>query len=515
MSAGVSVQTSKNQQGMALLVLVIVIMLGFATYTLSGLSINQIKVDNTIETSIALKKAKDALLSYAAIRSELEPPMVLSAQPAMYGYLPCPANYNGDGNSVGTCGSEGMNTLGWFPWRSLRMSPLKDGNGDCLLYAVSSTYKFNMPADMLNQDSYGMFSLRNETGVITQGATAQDRIVAMIFSSGKALSGQNRINNPTSECNNDAYNFSAYLDAFEVAPGDVIDNSAVDTVNINQVDEFIHETTNSESAATPYNDRFVIISRDEIRDALFNHAGFVGKMENLTQALAMCLASYANHTDNTSRRLPWPAKTDLGGADYGLDASYQDNAFASTSGGYSGRFPFDVADSNAAINNAAMTTDEVFNMAGCSALALTGSGAGVTVDLVTSTSEYRKLWNHWKDHFFYILSKRYEPDPDSSDEQKCGGNKCIRVNTKKYAGAVIFSGRRLDGVVRSDKSVVADYLNDGNAADFADEAADKDGNERYDYTDPQTDTENDIMYCIQDKKEDQTPRVELDVVECP
>lgn len=514
MAAGTLVQTSRNQQGLALLVTVILIVLAFAAYSLSGISINQVNVDNSRKTTIALKKAKVALLSFAVVRSELVSPMVLSAQPGMYGYLPCPADNNGDGNSVGSCDNAGENTLGWFPWKSLMLSPIKDGNGDCLLYAVSSTYKFNPASNMLNQDSYGMFEVRNETGVPASGATPQeDRVVAIIFSSGKALPGQNRVNDPGSECNNDVNNFDEYLDSFEIVPGDAIDNSDVDTTTANQIDAFIHATTNSESSATPHNDRFVTILRDEVKDAIFNHSGFVRKMENLTQALAMCLASYANLPDNISRRLPWPAETNLGGADYALDTSYQDNAPTTipVDHGYSGRFPFNIVDSNSAIDPTLtlLITDDVFNMAGCNALVLTGSGAGVTVDLVTLTSEYLKLWNNWKDHFFYVLSKQYEPS--NTAEQACDGINCITVNAMEYAGVVIFSGKRRDGVVRNDKSVVAEYLEDGKATAFADEASNKFGNESYNYTVPQTEDINDIMYCINNKALGN----DLDVSECP
>lgn len=509
-----------KQKGIVLLVMAIIIILGIFSYAFSGISINQIKIEDTNTTSKALKKAKQALLAFAVVRSEVSPPLVTSIQPAVYGYLPCPANNNGDGNSVGVCDSTGENTVGWFPWRSLRLSPLKDGNGDCLLYAVSSTYKFNPPVDMLNQDSYGMFKVRNETGATTQGTTTEDRPVAIVFSSGNPMSGQNRNNDADSDCNNDPNNFSAYLDSFEVAMGDVIDNSDVDTVNPDQVDEFIHKTATSELAASPHNDRFITISREEIWDAVFINADFVQKMENLTQALTMCIASYANHTDNTSRRLPWPAKTDLGGADYGIDASYQDDMGASN--GFSGRYPFNVENSNGVIDptSTLLNTGELFNMADCSALLLTGSGAGVTVDLVTSTSEYRKLWNHWKDHFFYILSKGYEPDNTGSSTCASSGA-CITVNIPEYAGAVIFSGKRLDGIIRSDKSVLEDYLEDSKATVFDTEVVNKTGIEAYTYTSPQTDTINDIMYCIEDNPiiidDPLTPLIDetaLTVVEC-
>ncbi|MCW8830178.1 MAG: hypothetical protein OQK32_01530, partial [Gammaproteobacteria bacterium] len=295
----------------------------------------------------------------------------------------------------------------------------------------------------------------------------------------------------------------------------VIDNGALAGVD-DQDDKFIHATATSSTEATPYNDVFVTITRDEIWNPILSRSDFTQKMENLTQALAMCLAEYANFADNTSRRLPWPVITDLSGNDYRDNTKYQDDNNASN--GYSGRFPFDITNSNDAINAAALTTDTLFDMANCNSLAL--AGAGVTADLVNDT-EYRKLWNNWKDHFFYILSKGYEPA--NTGENNCAGSgACIKVNTAEYAGAVIFSGSRLGGVSRSDKSVVSDYLEDDKGAVFNDEAniANQTGDRTYVYTDPQTDTKNDIMYCIQDKPVDDpsTPSINesepLTVIEC-
>ncbi|MES0328471.1 MAG: hypothetical protein ABUK13_09815, partial [Gammaproteobacteria bacterium] len=62
MAAGALVQTSKQQRGLALLVLIIVIILAFSSYLLSGLSVNQVKTDQKVKTQLALIKAKKALL---------------------------------------------------------------------------------------------------------------------------------------------------------------------------------------------------------------------------------------------------------------------------------------------------------------------------------------------------------------------------------------------------------------------------------------------------------------------
>ncbi len=76
---------------------------------------------------------------------------------------------------------------------------------------------------------------------------------------------------------------------------------------------------------------------------------------------------------------------------------------------------------------------------------------------------------------------------------------------------MIFSGSRQSGVTRNDKTDVSQYLEDNKSLVFANEAADREGDKNYIYTDPQTDTENDIMYCIEDVS---NPTADLTVIEC-
>jgi len=232
------------------------------------------------------------------------------------------------------------------------------------------------------------------------------------------------------------------------------------------------------------------------------------------------LSAYANLADNTGRRLPWPAKTDLGLATYDRkkyrnNPNYDDDDGASQ--GYSGRFPYSIDDSNDAINSAALTVDEILNIPGlCDDLDL---GGGVRINLSKTASptplvlDYDEFWNNWKDHYFYMVSKVYEPD-NSGTKKVCAdaSTTCIRVNGTEYAGAVIFSGSRRGGVTRVDKRLIAEYLEDAKDLSFNTEQADKTGDGAYVYTNPDAvpDVANDIMYCIQD----QPVASPLDVTEC-
>ncbi len=509
-----SINTSKRQQGLILIMLVIIIVLAFTTYTFSELSLSQIKVDRDKQTLLNLKKAKQALIDYAVTYSD-------RAIGHDYGILPYPeADFNGDDGKTDTTvtgSTKNTNVVDWLPWRTLDLPNLKDDSGTCLFYAVSGTYKLgaSVQADMVNEDSIGMFRVRNSAGGIVQGGNEEDQVVALVIAPGAALPDQ--VRNPTellSSCGRDYGNVSAYLEG-----NGVYDNSTLSVVT-DTVDDFIHATETSGIEATPYNDKFLTITRKEIWGAIVTRNDFKQKMENLTEGLAMCLAAYANHIDNGSRRLPWPAITDLGFVSYDrknfrVNANYDDDAVAVATEGYSGRFPFYIDDSNDAINAAALIEDAIFEITNlCDNLDV---GGGVIVDLKSTSSEYRKLWENWKDHFFYILSQDYEPDNSGVSKCSGAGAKCIKVESNgtgienEYAAAVLFSGSRLDGFTRNNKSDVSQYLEDNKSVVFDSEVADPQGNKKYSYTDPQTDTKNDIMYCIEDVS---NPTDDLTVIEC-
>lgn len=105
------------------------------------------------------------------------------------------------------------------------------------------------------------------------------------------------------------------------------------------------------------------------------------------------------------------------------------------------------------------------------------------------------LWQHWKDHFFYVVSEDFSP---SSTNVTCSGNCVTTMSGNQHAGIVIFSGSRSAGQTRNapiiagdpdDKSIVTNYLSSENDG----------SNTVYDYvpgaiTNPTADA--DILVCI-------------------
>ncbi len=471
-----------------MLLLVMLVAMAAISYFLTAISSDDIKQYQLDSSNKALQQAKQGLIAYAVTYSDIDSDNdTFPDFPGEVGFLPCP-DYNDGALSEGqedngNCGARSISKIGYLPWRTLGLPSLKDESGTCLMYAVTGDYKNDesgfpsYKAAMLNEDSNGMFQVVDEAGVIIQGQNPDDRIVAIIFAPGKPLPGQGRAVEQTgSACGMDYANYSAYLDTDGGTDNSSVTNAAY------QVDQFIHATANSISyeSVNPYNDRFVTISREEIWQALVARSDFIQKMTNLSEALAMCLSNYA--AVNGFGRLPWPVQASL--ADYQQNASYDDNTNAIP--GYAGRLPFIVDNSNGDIG--VVGSAELFTVAACNALLVT---SGDLVDLQTPGSEYRKLWDNWKDHFFYVTSQDHSP---LNGAALCGAN-CITVDGTQRAGLVIFGGSRQPGQVRNGpvagdidtKFDVSNYMENGNIAVFPDIG----GNGAYN-----TAGTNDIMFCL-------------------
>jgi len=503
-------QENHKQTGLALLILVMVLVIGAITYVVSGISLDTIEQDRKLHTQQVLKQAKQALIAYAVNHAD----GAGSGDPGEFGILPCPdiTAASSEGNQDPTCGSGAAsgakNVIGFFPWKAVELPPLYDGDGTCLMYAVSSTYKNKFPATMLNEDTYGMFQVVDSTDAITQGVNAEDRPVAIVFAPGKALLGQARAFTANTDCGQNYGNVTAYLEG-----NGVTDNGVLSTTD-NDIDQFIHATATSINEATPYNDRFITITRDEIWSAIVARSDFQNKMEDLTEALAICLAKYANDNINvgagsndvpyniddsndTGRRLPWPVKLDLSGASFADNDSYtdDDDMEGVLGDGFAGRYPYRVNKSNTDL--ALGGTDVLFDRGVCGATGPLTNGN--VVDLSDANSEFRKLYFNWKDHFFYILSDAYKPVAGGSINE-CNGNTCVSVDgvtlADKRAGIVIYAGTRSDDVI-SDVTDAFEYIEATNDANFPvydnpnPVVINENGGNEYQYNNG-----NDVMFCI-------------------
>ncbi len=457
-----------KQQGFALFLLVILLATAAATVTVKAINhrsgYTQIARDQI--TVAALAQAKDALIGYAITYGDTHPGNV-------YGFLPCPdidgTNFNKPAQGVPDpiCGTQNVSQIGRLPWRTLDLSLLRSGDGECLWYAVSGTYKNSPKTGLMNWDTNGQLRVYASDGT-TLLTPADNQAVAVIFAPGTASPGQNRtIVTNTSTCG-DNYTVSNYLDN--------------DTVHhINNADiaagKFIqsHEDRDANgNIILTVNDRMVFITKQDIWNAMQKRKNFLTTLDSMTLQTAQCIANYGlKNALSGNHSLPWPAQIAL--SDYTENTQYNDHDEL-----FSGRVPYKVNTSQGLTHNSINYPYYLLQADGANCL--------------SGWAAIYPWWDNWKDHLFYAISQRFKPD--NAVTGACDSDHCLSVNgnPSNNAAVVIFAGSKLSNQTRANKSVVADYLEGRNATNIG--SSHSNGNENY-----QVDasaTFNDIVYCIKD-----------------
>jgi len=231
----------QRQRGAAFIVMLVILITGITAYLVSSLSSKALQIRQDEITANALMQAKEALVGYAATYGDTH-------LGQGYGYLPLPdlgSSRNGSPNEGNAASNFSGNTknltvIGRLPWRKLGLPVLHDGQGECLWYAVSGSFQNVQMADVLNWDSLGHFDSFNSNGTpsgttSTTGTNYATRPVAIIFSAGTVLQGQNRqtsITDAVDECGGN-YDVHNYLDSFNA------------NTNINNIVNYFAGSTNN------------------------------------------------------------------------------------------------------------------------------------------------------------------------------------------------------------------------------------------------------------------------------
>ncbi|MDO8958592.1 MAG: hypothetical protein Q7U85_02540 [Rhodocyclaceae bacterium] len=244
----------RTQGGAALLIFLVLLVMGGLTYLVGSFSPEAIEARRAQATNAALAQAREALTGYALQYRDAE---ASQGRPnRMYGYLPLP-DLGSSRNTNVACTQEGCDAntftgltfdtngigptvVGRFPWRTLGTGPLRDGHGECLWLIVSSLHsriQRNSPAPILppmNWDTLGQLDVVVANGanaLVSALSSAHERPVAIIFSPGSPLPGQDRINSPSddvSQCGGN-YNLANYLDPATASALGGVTNYLADT----------------------------------------------------------------------------------------------------------------------------------------------------------------------------------------------------------------------------------------------------------------------------------------------
>jgi hypothetical protein len=430
-------------------------LLGLAMGALVIGHIRNVQGDSTAggRSVLAMAQAREALIGYAATYRDLHPNEV-------FGYLPCPDRGTGvEGQAQSACGGADVTVIGRLPWKTLDLPPLRDASGECLWYAVSGNFKYNpKTADLMNRDSNGLIEVMatDGTGFIA-GASPRQRAVAVVFSPGAILSGQDRslaTTNPPTICgggkhypsgpDSDKYDPANYLDT-DVASS--IDNAAASTT-ANALSRFIaaEHADRTPAVNDAFNDLLMPIFPDDI---FARHLDKRADMESaLTDPLtgmlrkaADCLLAYGRSNDRglDGKYLPWAAQMTLPG--FGNSLNYID-----IDDDLGGRLPYTAQ--NTAV---AEGTHENFNYDEASEPLLREYME------CTGWSGVDEFWDDWKDHLFYAVADGHNVrHHDGHEDDPCDDNECIEVEnpapdakTTDVAAVVIFAGARQAGQTRN------------------------------------------------------------------
>jgi hypothetical protein len=216
----------RNQRGFVLIALLALLALGGLYFFISNLSPEFIRARNQQQTGETLTLAREALIGYAVRFREDQ--LKTGTSGLVYGYLPLPDLGTSRNNNTG-CTEEGCDAanftgnaldttvIGRFPWRTLGTGPLRDSNGECLWYAVSGSHQRIQRNSVMNWDTLSQLDVvvANGTAAMASAiASAHERPIAVIFTPGPPLAGQNRGNSATdsvAECGGN-YTVTNYLD---------------------------------------------------------------------------------------------------------------------------------------------------------------------------------------------------------------------------------------------------------------------------------------------------------------
>lgn len=199
---------------------------GILYFVVSNLTPESIQARRQQKTNEALTLAREALIGYAVRFREDQ--LNTGTAGLVYGYLPLPDIGSSRNNNV-ACTEEGcdaanfagnalnVTVIGRFPWRTLGTGPLRDANGECLWYAISGSHQRIQRNSPMNWDSLSQLDVvvANGTSAMVSAITsAHERPIAVIFSPGPPLPGQDRsasVTDNVTECGGN-YNAANYLD---------------------------------------------------------------------------------------------------------------------------------------------------------------------------------------------------------------------------------------------------------------------------------------------------------------
>ncbi|MBY0340597.1 MAG: hypothetical protein K2Q19_05485 [Rhodocyclaceae bacterium] len=182
--------------------MLVIIVAGSLYGLLDRLNVNAAETSRVTATNNALKQAREALLAYAAMNK---------------GLLPCPDMASDDvlasmiGTGAGSCSSSG--SMGLLPVRNLGLPDLRDGDGNCLWYALSGTHRLTgslPPTD----STVAQYEVVDTLGNMLVSKTGGEKgAAALVVAPGMATEAQARTPIANKTCGTDSSQASTHLES--------------------------------------------------------------------------------------------------------------------------------------------------------------------------------------------------------------------------------------------------------------------------------------------------------------
>lgn len=412
-----------HQRGAALLIFLLVALTMASALAIKALNL-AVTPSGTVQNQQLLQQAKEALIGYALAFADTQPNN-------LPGYLPCPDN-NGDGDADAPCDNPGESTIGFLPWRTLGLPPLRDSSGSCLWYAVSGSYK-QSPQGALSTEANGQLLLFDASLNSLNGAGNSEAGLAMVFAPGKAVTGQSRPvtlavatkcgSNNAADGINQAQNFLEPLAGINNADGSsVVALPTGAPVTISAIPSVDFSAFITAQAQDTFNDALISIRPSDLSPVYHRMQQWVG------ERVRQCLVAYQAVN---AGKLPWPAVLNPLAA-----PAYSDNNTAKRFG----RIPANLANSAAAGLSASWPADPQQPASPC----FTWS-----------------WWPNFRETVFYGIDLSISPTGLAAPPT-------LSVDAVPTTGTVVVSGRA-NGIqtrtASNDKGIIANYLETANIID--------------------------------------------------
>lgn len=242
-----------GQAAIATMLLLLFVSIGTGILYFANITRDQQAADQI--TTDALVQAKEALIGFAAAVDTTAPPGTPPPPNPRPGELPCPNRTtlsDGTPSGIATSPCSTLATrIGWFPWKTLGLPPLRDGSGEYLWYAVSNGFQNNPRSGVLNSDTPGNFTVK----VRTTGATEASNVIAVVFAPNGVTSGQIR-NSTVTPCSTTGTSIARNLCAANYLEGENADTANNDFET--------DPTIASKATIASFNDRLLPITSDAL-----------------------------------------------------------------------------------------------------------------------------------------------------------------------------------------------------------------------------------------------------------